>query len=114
METFKEKSSILRKVCISMLCVAICSFSNSGNRLRAENAVPSALAASSQQSFPKGKITVQGTGISAEFETGENEPVNQPGLRIYVDGKMEKEVVLTERYEKISLASFDEGVHIAA
>ena len=57
------------------------------------------------------EITVQGTGISAEFETGENEPVNQPGLRIYVDGKMEKEVVLTERYEKINLASFDEGVH---
>ena len=79
METIKEKSSILRKVCISMLCVAICSFSNSGNRLRAENAVSSAIAASSQQSFPKGKITVQGTVLDKD-----NIPV--PSAIVFIKG----------------------------
>ena len=57
------------------------------------------------------ELTVQGTGISAEFETGENASVNQPGIRIYVDDVPVKEVVLTERYEKIELAAFDEGIH---
>ena len=62
-----------------MLCVAICSFSNSGNRLRAENAVSSAIAASSQQSFPKGKIIVQGTVLDKD-----NIPV--PSAIVFIKG----------------------------
>ena len=57
------------------------------------------------------ELLVQGTGISAEFETGENSEVNQPGLRIYVDGSPVREAVLTEKHEKIELASFEEGIH---
>ncbi|MBO4591050.1 MAG: hypothetical protein J5684_00615 [Eubacterium sp.] len=57
------------------------------------------------------EMLVQGTSISADLETGDNDPVNQPGLRIYVDGMPVKEIVLTESSQNISLASFDEGVH---
>ncbi|MCR5291554.1 MAG: hypothetical protein K6E28_01540 [Eubacterium sp.] len=57
------------------------------------------------------EFLVQGTGISAEFETGDNEPVNQPGLRVYVDDKPVKDIVLTEKYEKIEVAAFEEGTH---
>ncbi len=57
------------------------------------------------------ELMVQGTGISAEFETGHNEPVNQPGLRIYVDDIPVKEIVLTERYGKYELAAFEDGLH---
>ena len=57
------------------------------------------------------EMLVQGTGISAELETGDNTTVNQPGLRIYVDGVPVKEIVLTEKSGKISLASFEEGIH---
>lgn len=57
------------------------------------------------------ELMVQGTGISAEFETGENEAVNQPGLRIYVDDIPVKEIVLTEQNEKLEVAAFDEGIH---
>ena len=57
------------------------------------------------------EMIVQGTALSVEFETGENEPVNQPGLRIYVDDVPVKEIVLAEKYEKLEVATFDEGIH---
>ena len=56
-------------------------------------------------------LVVQGTGLCAEFETGENHPVNQPGLRIYVDDEPVREIVITEKYVKLELAAFDEGIH---
>ena len=54
-------------------------------------------------------IHFRGTGLEALMGTGCTEPINQPGLRIYVDGKAEKEVVLDSEEQWVTLAEFPEA-----
>lgn len=57
-------------------------------------------------------VKLEGTALSAVFYTGNNDVLNQPGLRIYVDGEAYKEIVLTEERQEEQLCSFTEsGIH---
>lgn len=42
-------------------------------------------------------LSAEGHSVYIYFVTGENEEVNQPGLRVYVDGKEKSQIVLDRR-----------------
>jgi len=51
-------------------------------------------------------IRVSASRVSALFRTGNNDPINAPGLRVYVDGKAAKEIVLSAPETEVELARF--------
>ncbi|MCR5147723.1 MAG: hypothetical protein K6C35_02020 [Eubacterium sp.] len=69
--------------------------------------------------FTNSSVTLKfrGKSLSAVFTTGHNDTVNEPGLRIYIDGKAEKELVIksaeyNEKPQQTVIASFgEEGEH---
>ncbi|MCR5829260.1 MAG: hypothetical protein K6F93_02795 [Lachnospiraceae bacterium] len=51
-------------------------------------------------------IHISASRVCAFFRTGANDPINAPGLRVYVDGKAVKETVLSEPETEVELARF--------
>lgn len=49
------------------------------------------------------ELKVNGTAVDVNFRTGNNEEVNQPGLKVYVDGELTDEIVLTREKDKIRI-----------
>lgn len=49
------------------------------------------------------ELKVKGTAVDVNFRTGNNEEVNQPGLKVYVDGELTDEIVLTREKDKIRI-----------
>ncbi|MCR5226267.1 MAG: hypothetical protein K6E27_03530 [Eubacterium sp.] len=47
------------------------------------------------------EFELRGCEISFNFRTGMNEEVNEPGIRVYVDGKVAGEIVLKKQSERI-------------
>lgn len=49
------------------------------------------------------EMLVKGSSIEVSLRTGNNEEVNQPGLKVYVDGELSDEIVLTKEKDKIRI-----------
>lgn len=53
-------------------------------------------------------VQVKGTALYMHLVTGENEEVNRPGLRVYVDGKKASEIVLEKEDDWYLVCELDE------
>lgn len=58
------------------------------------------------------EFKVNGTSLTAVLRTGDNLPLDAPGLRVYKDGKEYKEIVLNRSRERVQLWKLDEGEKI--